>query len=350
MTRAILRARYVLTVIVLLLLACGPKLPPPLDPASPPHLPSPVGDLYTRHRGQPSDPAVVAVLAGAPWDEVLSGAAGGMALDLAEGRDVDDIALRWHTVRAGYPYAVTVGQVSHVAAGALPPDLAARVQAHADSDIGLARARGQKGDVWVLLVATPRRTIAPLAREYLVGETLVATGLTVVDPLGTVRPLGGTIALDAPGEWLIQASDAFGAIATLPLYVGEPTPEVPPIPSTGGGTTVDEQARSILTHVWGWYGRDAPEFDPMLDSVARARLRDVLAGTETSAERQIRAGGFTEGPVSAASCRAVDAAQCLDRIWWSPERRAVLTGDYTTLGVASAWDAGELVMVVIGAG
>ena len=36
-------------------------------------------------------------------------------------------------------------------------------------------------------------------------------------------------------------------------------------------------------------------------------------------------------------------------MWWSPERRAVLIGDYTRYGVAAAEADGKLVMVIVGA-
>ncbi len=62
-----------------------------------------------------------------------------------------------------------------------------------------------------------------------------------------------------------------------------------PIDGKVDGTGPAAQARAILTELWAWYGRGVPEFDPMLDSVARARLRDVLDGVEVPAERQLRA-------------------------------------------------------------
>ena len=148
-----------------------------------------------------------------------------------------------------------------------------------------------------------------------------------------------------------KARDLVGSVATFPIYVGEVTPLEPPfIPlEVPGGD--DPLARALLRDVWGWYGRPAPEFDPTLDAVARARLRDLLAGVASpDPARQVQAAGFVGVPSATATCRAAEATACLDGMWWSPERRGVLVGGFEALGVATGRENGELVMVVVAAG
>ena len=334
------------------LLACVKPVPPveATRVAGVPHLPSPVGEVYTRHLGTPTDPLVAQVLGGAPWDEVLSGVAAGVALARTDGKEPDPYQLRWHAVRAGYPYPVATMLVALAPMGEVPLGFPDAVRNAAGADLGLARARGPQGDWWVLLEGRPRGVVPPLAREHPVGETIAVSGMVVSDPLGQLRPVAESLILDMKGEWLVQARDPAGSVATLPLYVGETTPEEPPViplPVAGGD---DALARALLGDVWGWYGRNAPEFDPTLDAVARARLRDLLAGTvSVDAARQVRSAGFG-GPSATATCRAPDATACLDGVWWSPERRGVLVGGFESLGVATARDHGELVMVVVAAG
>lgn len=338
---------------LLFALACAKPVPPPdvSAAAGVPHLPSPRGDLYTRHTDVPSDPLVAQVVGAQPWEEVLSGVAAGVALARAEGHAPDPYQLRWHAVKAGYPYPVGSMLVAVAPQGEVPAGFADAVRQVNGGDLGVARARGKDGDWWVLLQGRPRGQVPVVAREHPVGATIPAGGLVVSDPLGQIRPAADTLTLDMKGEWLIQARDAAGGFATLPLYVGEETPEEPPVVPLAPAADDEAGARALLDDVWGWYGRAAPAFDPGLDAVARARLRDLLAGrTLPDPARQVGAAGFVGVPAAAATCRAADATACLDGVWWSPERRGVLVGGFEALGVAAARDHGDLVLVVVAAG
>lgn len=335
-----------------ILLACAHPVAPAKLALEPPRLPAPVGEVYGRHAATPSDPVVARVMAGVPWDEVLSGAAAGVALDLGEDRPLDAYSIRWRAVRAGYPHAVVSQAHVRVAAGQVPESIVAEVAARGPTgaDLGLARARDGDEDVWVLLVGRPEATVDRIPREHAVGDRVSfgAGGWRLVDPRGLVRDAGPVTILDITGEWLAQAPNGS---ATFPLYVGRKTPDSPPIVASAAGETIEDRARDVLGHVWGWYGRPEPEFDSALDSVARARIRALQAGEALPApEDQLRKAGFVDVPVSGAECRAPDPVACIDGIWWSLEGREVLVGDHSSVGVASAVVNGETILVVLAAG
>lgn len=336
---------------LLLALACAHPAAPAKLALEPPRLPAPVGEVYGHHVAPPPDPVVARVMDGAPCDEVLSGAAAGLALDLGNDGPIDAYAIRWRAVRAGYPYAVVAAAHARVAAGGVPETLVAdaRTRAAGGAEVGLARARDGEEDVWVMLVGAPGAPVDRVPREHAVGDRVtLGAGWRVADPTGEVRAVSGPLTLDVAGEWLVQ--DPNGS-ATFPLYVGRKTPETPPVVADSSGATVEDRARAVLSRVWSWYGREAPDFDSALDSVARARLRALQAGEGLPpVDEQLRKAGFVDVPVAGAECRAADPVACLDGIWWSLERRAVLAGDHDAVGVASGAVGGETVLVVLAAG
>lgn len=327
--------------------------PADAPPLPSPHLPSPNGAIYTHRATVPSDAVVAGAMGGAPWDEVLSGVASAVALEAAEGRDVDAYSLRWKAVLAAYPYPIVERAMVRVPAGTLPADLitTARSRATAGMDVGLVHARTRDDDVWVLLVGQAPADLPPVARESRPGETLeLGRPFVAADPSGRVRTATHAITLDLGGEWLVSVRDDNGSVATMPFYVGVPTPTEAPILNDAQGSTPEAQARDLLGALSNWYGRGTPTFDDGLDLVARLRLKALVAGdVDRSAEELARSTGQATGAVSAGDCRADGAAACLDGMWWSPERRAVLIGDYTRYGVAAAEADGKLVMVIVGA-
>ena len=344
-----------------LLLACAPHpatpAPTPVsaDAANQPRLPAPVANVYTHVRATPGDALVAAAMAGAPWDEALAGAAAGVALDLAEDVPVDMYGLRWRAVLAAYPFPIVERATATAEIGKIPTELAAqaRARAQAGADVGLVRARNGDKDLWVLLVGDRRGEVPRVAREYQVGDsvTLGEGAFAVSDPLGQVRPAAKVMSLDMQGEWLLQARDERGTLATMPVYVGMATPKEPPIQDDARGATPEDQARDLLGAVWSWYGRPTPTWDDTLNLVARVRLKALAAGeTPEAVERQLRAAGFVGVPVAGAECRAASVAACLDGMWWSPERRAVLVGGFPEMGVAVGAQDGQVTIVLVGAG
>lgn len=322
-------------------------------PTGSPRLPSPRATVYAHVAATPGDPVVATALAGLPWDEALAGAAAGVALQITAGLEVDAYALRWAAVTAAYPYPIVERSTARVAEDEVPEALVATARARAGSghDVGLVRARDGKGDVWVLLVGQRRVDLGRIPREYGVGESLALAdaSFVVADPSGRVRTASRALTFDAAGEWLLQGRDAQGVIATMPLYVGVPTPEEPPILDDARGDALPAQARDLLGALYNWYGREPATFDPMLDSVARARLRALQEGEALPAvETQTRVVGYADRPAGSAECRAATVAACLDGMWWSPERRGVLVGGYPDVGVAAeAVEGGVLVVVVV---
>lgn len=336
-----------------LLLACVHPTPPTeaASPSDVPHLPAPRAGLYTHHPTAPPDPLVASVMQGLAWDEALGGAAAGVALELVDGRPVDTYTLRWKAVLAGYPYPVLRFGSAEVSPGTVAEALAAeaRAQAQAGADVGLVRARARGHDVWVLLVGGRRGSLPSFAREAKVGERVdFSAPVLFASPGGEVRE-SPVVALDEAGEWLVQARDATGVVATVPVYVNTKTPLEPPIQDDARGDTPEAAARDLVAALAGWYGRPAPSWDPGLDSVARARLRTLLEGGELPpASGQLAAAGWVGMPVEGGECRGASVAACLDGMWWAPDRRAVLVSDLDTFGVAAGRLDGDVVLAIVG--
>lgn len=326
-------------------LACAHRPAEAVAPSTPsaPHLPSPVGALYVRHLARPVDPLVAKVVGSDPWEEVLSGAAAGVALEVVARREVDLSAARWAAVRAGYPYPLLDMQVVHVPHEALPtlvlPD---------SGDLGLVRARGPDDDVWVLLRGASGPALPPVPREAQVGDMIPLSGAQwrASDPSGAVRVVEKGLLLDRAGEWLLEAEVAGRVVATLPVYVGERTPETPPFTGPLAGDDPEQAMFNALADLWDWYGRDAPVRDSGIDSVARVRLRALSAGGETEpAATLLRRSGFVDG-ANGGECRADSLRACLEQMWWSADQRAIFAPDFSSVGVAAQGE-GQGVRVVV---
>lgn len=326
--------------------AAAPATAPALPPA--PHLPAPVADLYVHHVSAPVDPLVAQVIGTRPWEEVLSGAAAGVALKVANRADVDLARARWAAVRAGYPYPIERLDTVHVAHDTVPT-----LSLPTSGDIGLVRARGPDDDIWVLLVGRGGPELPPIPREAQVGDALPLGGLQwkVAGPTGQVRDATGTIVLDHAGEWLLQARQGESVLATLPVYVGATMPEDAPVGAAVSGTDPDEATFNAVASVWKWYGREAPVRDTGIDSVARVRLRQVQdpsGGARPEAATMLRRAGFVDG-AGGGECKAPTLAECIEQMWWSPEQRAVFAADFRSLGVATATEPGGVRVVVMAA-
>lgn len=321
-----------------------------VDPGAAPHLPAPVADLYVHHVGTPVDPLVKQLIGARPWEEVLSGAATALALKIAARESTDLLAARWAAVRAGYPYPVERMEIVHTAHDELP-----QLVVPATGDIGLVRARGPDDDIWVLLHGRSGAALPPIPREAQVGDA-VRLGLhqwRAGSPDGSVFDVGETLVFNRAGEWLLQARGADGVIANLPVYVGQPMPEVSPLLSVLTGKDPEEATFNAVAGVWKWYGREAPQRDSGVDSVARVRLREAHAANAGGAAAApaaalLRRAGFVEGG-DGSECQAATLLDCLEQMWWSPDQRAVFASDYRSVGVAMATEAGGVHVVVMAA-
>jgi hypothetical protein len=336
----------------LALVGCVHPAPPVavVDPGGAPHLPAPVADLYVHHVGTPVDPLVTQLLGARPWEEVLSGAATALALKIAARESTDVVAARWAAVRAGYPYPVDRLVVMHA-----PHDAVPALVLPATGDVGLVRARGPDDDIWVLLVGRGGAALPPIPREAQVGDALRLGdhAWRAAGPDGTVHDVADTLVFNHAGEWLLEARSADGVIANLPVYVGQPMPEVSPLLSVLTGQDPEEATFNAVAVAWKWYGRAAPQRDSGMDSVARVRLRETeaaRAGGPAGAPPAtlLRRAGFMEGG-DGSECRAATLLDCLEQMWWSADQRAVFAGDYRSVGVAMATEAGGVHVVVMAA-
>lgn len=323
-----------------------------------PSLPSPRAGVYTHGRAEPRDPTVAYAARGLPWDETLSGAAAGVALELVAGEKPGPSVVRWKAVLAGYPYPVVSRAIATVPKGEVPAALIEQARARvasggAAADIGLVRARRGDEDTWVLLVGDRRTEIGRIPREVELGESIGLTGAewTVADPSGAVHTPGAGIVPDLAGEWLFRATLDGRIVATFPVYVDVPTPAASPLDTESGEGDAVSEAGAMLAGVRHYYRLSTLQRDSALASVARSRLRTLLDGGRLpEAGAQVRAAGFVNVPIAAAECRASTVAYCLDSIWWSPEMRAVFMQDATAVGVAADVRGDGVTLIILTAG
>ena len=131
-----------------------------------PGCPPPLGQIYTRAAQEPADPVVRRALRELPWDEVLSGVAAGLALDLLQGDDPGAFQIRWRGVLAAWPYPVLGMRTERTDYDDLPDRLIeeAKGQASAGMDLGLVRGRSGEGDLWVLVWSRRLAELGPIPR------------------------------------------------------------------------------------------------------------------------------------------------------------------------------------------
>ncbi|MDP2316041.1 MAG: hypothetical protein Q8P41_24300 [Pseudomonadota bacterium] len=340
---------------LLFLLACATTGTIRVAPDVLPVLPAPRADRYTRAPGTPRDPLVAAVADGLPWDETLSGVASAAALAELAGDHVDTCRLRWMAVLAGYPYPLIARATASAPPGEVPETLLAeaRKQAGRAVDIGLVRARGREADRWFLVVGEHKLDLPPIPRDVALGETVTlgAGDWVVSDPLGELRKVDQSFQADTAGEWMVSARAGQSALATFPLYVDEVPPESPPVGCLVGTGDTFDRATASINGVRASYGYASLTRDPALDSVARVRLRGLVAGEPLpDARAQLKSAGFINVPVAAAECRAATVEACLASIWWSPEGRGALVGDLSDIGLAVESAEGDVRIVLLGAG
>ena len=318
-------------------------------------MPSPLGQIYTRALTEPGDSVVSSAMHGLPWDEVLSGAASGVALAMLQGEKPTPYWLRWHAVLAAWPYPLVGFYTARVAYGEVPKDLIAdaRLRAAAGQDLGVVRARDADGDLWVLLASQRTTELGPLPRDPEVGSSLQLLGarFLLVDPEGERHVQEeGSFKVDEAGVWLVEAQAPDGSrIASFPLFAGGKPPQVPPVEAEVSGLT-EAAALAVLDDIRAWYQFPTLARDAGLDSVARARLRGLRDGGLPPAENSLRAAGFVDVPVAGAECHARTIAACLDGLWWTPDQRRIFAPDLNSVGVAVESDSAGVTVVLVAAG
>ena len=114
----------------------------------------------------------------------------------------------------------------------------------ADVDLGLVRARGSNGDVWIGITARPRADIGNVPRLAKEGDVLELAvfegGRNIVANANGTLIDDLRVGLNLPGEWLIRMDDAQGTVALFPIYVTLPPPTAPLLGTPWELPTTDE--------------------------------------------------------------------------------------------------------------
>jgi hypothetical protein len=332
--------RIVGALVAVVALHAGCAKPPPPDAAVAPRLPAPSAGTYARLDAEPQDSVIGAVMGRRAWDASLSGAAAGLALSAVAGTgglaawEVRDAA--W---TAGWPYVVTEARGWTTAAGAQPPEELCQWIEQTDPDpLGVVRARGPAGDVWVALRGVARIELGVVPRTFPPGGSLVLPAvvggrMAVADPEGRLweAALEGPrqISLVAPGEWLVEIRDSQGVAALFPLYVGVRPPDHPLLYAAESGVEPSAHALALLSDARASFALAPWKHDPLLDSVARA-----VAGGRDDVATLVMAVGFPDDGASAWHCASTSVEGCLDRWLSDPRRRPVLLGPSTHVGIS----------------
>ena len=330
---------------LLILLAC----PKPVDLEPPvaedrPIVPAPVAPIYTQAPGVPADPLVRWVLPEA--DEALSGAAAGLAFVHDEHGALDEAAVRWALIRAGWPYSYGLVDLETVAADDVPERLASVARDAAEQGpVGLARVRADDGDTWVLVAGQVNGELPAFPRETDIGEGLeLASSQRTLAPSGRVHD--GPVVFGEPGEWLVEVGDV-----QLPIYVGELTPEDGPFLGVESGRPSEAEAVASTTEslnvLRDLLGAAAVEVDPVLSAVAAEEANRRATGERGEArEAAIRGAGY-DGAVGELVCTGKTVQGCLDNLFWSIDARQHLAQQgYTHAGVGARWTSSGLLIVV----
>lgn len=331
MTRALLP-------ILFSLLACGPKAPSRTTLEATPRLPAPRAAAYASVESTPSDPVVARLVRGRKWNETLSGAAAGLALEWTNGQgDLAAWEVREAAWQAGWPWPVLEvrGWITPPA-GEPPQELMQWLDGlEAGDSLGLVRARGVKGDAWVALRAHPRGELPIQPRQVEIGGQLAFTPqpgvkLTVADPVGSVTTVSlereRVTHVDVAGEWLFELKDDQGTLALFPVYAAMVPPETPVLEERARPLSAEEAVTGfaeLLGQIREIYGQPPYRTDVLLQSAARS-LRDK----KSSSAEIARTLGYAPETTWKISCRARTLADCADKLLWNPRvRPALLTTD-----------------------
>lgn len=316
-----------------------------------PRLPAPKAGSYNRSKEPSPDPAIAELAKGQAWDAALSGAAAGLALDLIQAsgqRSLTRWDVREAAWRAGYAYPIADARAWQAGDNGLPPlQVAAWLQSFTpEDDLGLVRARGQEGDVWVALRARPVLDIGRIPRQVAVGgvlefPALPGSTLSIADANGHVKvmPMDEAISLSTStrGEWLVQIDKAETRVALFPVYVGIVPPELPLIDTVQpvvSSTDAIARAESLLTDIRLAYGVEGVQRDFMLDAGARS----LLSGGSTTAAGVLESLGLAPANTATWVCDGASIEGCLDTMIWRPENRLALLDEGTMLGLAARVD------------
>lgn len=311
-----------------------------------PVLPAMVADVYALGSSPPADPVVGLAIGGRDMqlDEALSGAAATLAMQSLPGQS--EGAIRWAALRSGFPFPVVGMAFGRSTTPDAPPSVLAFLDEAQEKGLvlGLARARLDKDDVWVALSARAL-PVGAFARQYQLDEEIsldlpAAVGWSLVDPQG--GRLHGTgsikVGLDLAGEWLLRL-ELPGTSLSLPLFVDQPMPAARGLHDQAIPVSSREEAillaEALLGDLRAAAGLDRWQGDPTLDLVLSKPMAQggSVALDRSSLMERLRLSGFVNG-VQVETCQASSVADCLERLYDSPDFRvALLDPDFEYLGI-----------------
>lgn len=345
--------------LALLLAACGPKLPNTAMLEAPPKLPAPRGSTYVSVEGEPGDPAIAKLAKGKAWNETLSGAAAGLALEWSDGSgDLAGWEVREAAWQAGWAWPILEVRGWMTRQAEEPPgELVDWLKTlDADQPLGLVRARGRQGDAWVALRGQPRGDIGTKPRQVPLDYELrfdaqPGVSLTVADSVGVVRKMTldaeRAIRVDAAGEWLFEFRDDDGLIALFPIYAAMVPPETKVLSRQSGRVESAADAANgfveILAEVREIYGLPGYEDDPLIQAAAASFASGRTASSVAAVAKNL---GYDPDRTWKITCRARTLTDCADQILWNPRARPALFTPRADLGLAAEL-VGDGVTVVV---
>lgn len=290
------------------------------------------------------------------WDAGLSGAAGWVAMHSARGEPLPSrAAFREALLRAGWPYGADQLRRWTVPAGGAPPaDLLAWLEALPPDPgaLGLARARGARGDVWVATLAVVPAPFPPLKKRWTLGDRLELPSLPggtwqACDPegrLATGALDGAPLSLETDGEWLFTLTMGSAALATLTLYVDLDPTHDPLLGNPPDGLALDAATSWQVNRVRDAFGLSPAPRDPFLDAAAQAWLADPSRPLDQLTR------GWPQNGLSGWRCTGEDLHACVDQRVWQPEGRSTLIGPVRAVaGIAAvAGPNGVTAAVILG--
>ena len=337
----------------------GPPAPPPNESPVIPALHAPV---YSVAPTDPKDHLVETMLvrlteqlgARPAWDEALSGAAGSIAMELLDGNPTDEATVRWAAINAGWPYPISHIEAVATEENALPPESFGALLG-GQSHVGMVRARGSAGEIWVALGSSPARLAAPFSKAWEVGDRFELPfsnidGLTLSacgpeGPTRTTSPGERSVTLDHSGEWVVEArSEASGSvILRAALHVGEELPQTPPTSPREAPASASERGNeiaSVVAEARSNFHEENLTVEPLLNSTAEATMVEwSVGGTIPGDMRFLNDLNITAPPRAELHCIASTPRACVDQLYWSAEHRdELLRSGYSGVGVAVSDD------------
>jgi len=349
--------RFVLP-LLLIAVGCGNKKIKPQDFETPPRLPSPIAGTYARVKAEPPDPVIANLVRDHRWDASLGGAAAGLALAAIRGKNagLDDWEVREAAWRAGYPYPIDVVK-GWSTAEAEEPEALREWLAGVDPthDLGLVRARGDRGEAWVALVSNPRASVGLQPRQLPIGDVIGLPSIAdahyvVCDPDGIVvegaLEIAQKFTLDIDGEWIFEIADKKGPIALFPVYVGMMPPEIGLLesgPHVRNGAEAVDRVEAALSDIRGAYSARTWLRDAFLDQAAQG----MLTNPKKTATAVANTLGYPPETMWRWECRARTVESCLDQILWDPRSRPALLTDSEFIGLGAEVRRGRVHVVAL---